>query len=89
MVWLELWVLTVVGEIVSVLKDMLGHSSDVRAQASGASLSARGMLGKASEVAAAAEQSALAMREDGASPDEVTRCLIEAGFDPSPIAHLL
>ena len=33
--------------------------------------------------------SALAMREDGAAPDVVTRCLIEAGFDPSPIAPLL
>jgi uncharacterized protein (TIGR01244 family) len=32
---------------------------------------------------------ALAKREEGASAEEVTRRLIEAGFDPSPIAHLL
>jgi uncharacterized protein (TIGR01244 family) len=31
----------------------------------------------------------LAKREQGASADEVHRCLIEAGFDPGPIAHLL
>jgi uncharacterized protein (TIGR01244 family) len=33
--------------------------------------------------------SALAMREEGASADHVTRCLNDAGFDASPIAHLL
>lgn len=33
--------------------------------------------------------SALAMRAGGATADQVTRRLIEAGFDPSPIAHLL
>jgi uncharacterized protein (TIGR01244 family) len=32
---------------------------------------------------------ALAKREEGASSDEVSNCLISAGFDPSPIAHLL
>ena len=32
---------------------------------------------------------ALARREDGASAQEVERCLTEAGFDPGPIAHLL
>ena len=32
---------------------------------------------------------ALAQREEGASADEVQRNLTEAGFDPSPIAHLL
>jgi len=32
---------------------------------------------------------ALAKREEGASADEVQRNLTEAGFDPSPIAHLL
>jgi len=32
---------------------------------------------------------ALAKREEGASADEVERNLTEAGFDPSPIAHLL
>jgi uncharacterized protein (TIGR01244 family) len=32
---------------------------------------------------------AIAMREDGASADEVTSLLGEAGFDPGPIAHLL
>ena len=32
---------------------------------------------------------ALAKREEGASADEVTRNLTEAGFDPGPIAHLL
>ena len=31
----------------------------------------------------------LAKREEGASADEVHRCLTEAGFDPGPIAHLL
>ena len=31
----------------------------------------------------------LAKREEGASTEEVRRCLTEAGFDPSPIAHLL
>lgn len=32
---------------------------------------------------------ALAKREQGASADEVSSCLVSAGFDPSPIAHLL
>jgi uncharacterized protein (TIGR01244 family) len=32
---------------------------------------------------------ALAKREEGASAEEVTRNLSEAGFDPGPIAHLL
>jgi uncharacterized protein (TIGR01244 family) len=31
----------------------------------------------------------LAKREGGASAEEVQRCLTDAGFDPSPIAHLL
>ena len=32
---------------------------------------------------------ALAKREEGASADEVSDCLVAAGFDPSPIDHLL
>ena len=32
---------------------------------------------------------ALAKREEGASADEVSNCLVSAGFDPSPIGHLL
>lgn len=32
---------------------------------------------------------ALARRQEGASPEEVHSSLIQAGFDPSPIAHLL
>ncbi len=32
---------------------------------------------------------ALARREEGASVEEVQRCLTDAGFDPGPIAHLL
>jgi uncharacterized protein (TIGR01244 family) len=32
---------------------------------------------------------ALAHREEGASADEVSQRLTEAGFDPGPIAHLL
>jgi uncharacterized protein (TIGR01244 family) len=32
---------------------------------------------------------ALAHREEGASTDEVTEKLTQAGFDPGPIAHLL
>jgi len=32
---------------------------------------------------------ALAHRDEGASPQEVERRLTDAGFDPSPIAHLL
>ena len=32
---------------------------------------------------------AVAMREDGASSDEVSNALSGAGFDPGPIAHLL
>lgn len=32
---------------------------------------------------------ALARRGDGASADEVSNCLVSAGFDPGPIAHLL
>jgi len=31
----------------------------------------------------------LAQREAGVSSDEVERKLIDAGFDPGPIAHLL
>ena len=31
----------------------------------------------------------LAKREEGASADEVSNCLVSAGFDPGPIAHLL
>ena len=32
---------------------------------------------------------ALARRGEGASAVEVSNCLVSAGFDPSPIAHLL
>ena len=32
---------------------------------------------------------ALAKREEGASAEEVSNCLVSAGFDPGPIAHLL
>jgi uncharacterized protein (TIGR01244 family) len=32
---------------------------------------------------------AIALREEGASSDEIQRRLTEAGFDPGPIAHLL
>lgn len=32
---------------------------------------------------------ALAHREEGASAEQVTERLVQAGFDPSPIAHLL
>lgn len=32
---------------------------------------------------------ALAMREDGVAKGEVERRLVEAGFDPGPIGHLL
>lgn len=32
---------------------------------------------------------AIAQREEGASADEVQQQLLQAGFDPSPIAHLL
>lgn len=32
---------------------------------------------------------ALAHREEGASRDDVERCLTDAGFDSGPIAHLL
>lgn len=32
---------------------------------------------------------AVAQREEGATSEEVQRRLIEAGFDPGPIAHLL
>jgi uncharacterized protein (TIGR01244 family) len=32
---------------------------------------------------------ALARREEGASAEDVTQTLIDAGFDPGPIAHLL
>jgi uncharacterized protein (TIGR01244 family) len=32
---------------------------------------------------------ALAERAEGAPREEVERCVTEAGFDPSPIAHLL
>ena len=46
-----------------------------RAQASGASASARGMLGKASEVAAAAEQSAVAMRDAAATAAGLIRAI--------------
>jgi uncharacterized protein (TIGR01244 family) len=32
---------------------------------------------------------ALAKREEGASAEDVSSCLVSAGFDPGPIAHLL
>ena len=32
---------------------------------------------------------ALAKREEGASAEDVQKCLVDAGFDPGPIAHLL
>lgn len=32
---------------------------------------------------------ALAHRDEGASPDDVHKRLLDAGFDPGPIAHLL
>ncbi len=65
-------------EIVSVLKDMLGHSSDVRTQATGAAVSARGMLGKTADVAAAAEQSAIAMREAAQTAAGLIRAIEDA-----------
>ena len=53
-----------------------GHS--LRAQASGASSSARGMLGKTSEVAAAAEQSAVAMRDAASTAAGLIRAIEDA-----------
>ena len=50
----------------------------LRAQASGASASARGMLGKASEVAAAAEQSAVAMRDAAVTAAGLIRAIEDA-----------
>ena len=50
----------------------------LRAQAGGASASARGMLGKASEVAAAAEQSAVAMRDAAATAAGLIRAIEDA-----------
>ena len=50
----------------------------LRAQASEASTSARGMLGKTSEVAAAAEQSALAMREAAQTAAGLIRAIEDA-----------
>ncbi|KTT70128.1 chemotaxis protein [Sphingomonas endophytica] len=53
-----------------------GHN--LRAQASGASSSARGMLGKTSEVAAAAEQSAVAMRDAASTAAGLIRAIEDA-----------
>lgn len=50
-------------KIASEVSSASDLGTQLRAQASGASVATRGMLGKASEVAAAAEQSATAMRD--------------------------
>jgi methyl-accepting chemotaxis protein len=64
------------------IADTLARSTrdgdELRAQASGASASARGMLGKASEVAAAAEQSAVAMRDAAATAAGLIRAIEDA-----------
>ena len=50
----------------------------IRVQATGASVSARGVLGKASEVAAAAEQSAVAMRQAAQTATGLIRAIEDA-----------
>jgi methyl-accepting chemotaxis protein len=65
-------------EIVTVVERTASDSKMLRAQASDASASARGMLGKTSEVAAAAEQSAIAMREAAQTAAGLIRAIEDA-----------
>jgi methyl-accepting chemotaxis protein len=65
-------------EVVSAVERTASDSRMLRAQASEASASARGMLGKTSEVAAAAEQSALAMRDAAQTAAGLIRAIEDA-----------
>ncbi|OWK33292.1 biofilm dispersion protein BdlA [Sphingomonas dokdonensis] len=64
------------------------EGSELRGQASTASLSARGVLGKASEVAAAAEQSALAMRDAAATAAGLIRAIEDARAEVEAAAEI-
>jgi methyl-accepting chemotaxis protein len=65
-------------DVVSAVERTASDSRMLRAQASEASASARGMLGKTSEVAAAAEQSALAMRDAAETAAGLIRAIEDA-----------
>ncbi len=65
-------------EIAATVEATTHEGHDLRAQASGASSSARGMLGKTSEVAAAAEQSAVAMRDAASTAAGLIRAIEDA-----------
>ena len=66
------------GDIVAILGGAANDATELRAQTSRASASARGMLGKTSEVAAAAEQSAVAMREAAQTAAGLIRAIEQA-----------
>ena len=64
--------------IATTVEDTTREGHGLRAQASNASSSTRGMLGKASEVAAAAEQSAIAMRDAASTAAGLIRAIEDA-----------
>jgi methyl-accepting chemotaxis protein len=65
-----------------------GDGAALRAMASGAAGSTRGMLGKASEVAAAAEQSAIAMREAAHTAAGLIRAIEQARTEVDAAAEV-
>ncbi|WP_294195786.1 methyl-accepting chemotaxis protein [uncultured Sphingomonas sp.] len=65
-------------EIAATVEATTHEGHGLRAQASVASSSARGMLGKTSEVAAAAEQSAVAMRDAASTAAGLIRAIEDA-----------
>ncbi|MCD2315402.1 methyl-accepting chemotaxis protein [Sphingomonas sp. IC-11] len=74
--------------IAATAEDATVEGAELRAQASSASHSARGVLGKASEVAAAAEQSALAMRDAAGTAAGLISAIEEARVQVEAAAEI-
>ncbi|WP_294058027.1 methyl-accepting chemotaxis protein [Sphingomonas sp.] len=74
--------------IASTVASVSREGNVLRAQAAGASSSARGMMGKTSEVAAAAEQSAVAMREAASTAAGLIRAIEDARGEVESAAEI-
>ena len=74
--------------IAATVEETSQEGGVLRAQAGGASSSARGVLGKASEVAAAAEQSAVAMREAAQTAAGLIRAIEDARTEVEAAADI-
>jgi methyl-accepting chemotaxis protein len=74
--------------IASELSTASALGEELRTEAAGASIAARGMLGKASEVAAAAEQSAVAMREAAHTAAGLIRAIEDARSEVESAASI-